>query len=231
MKKIIFFAILAAAGGYWLLLSKPALYYGNSLEYKCFTLRARGALPEGAGFVLDRVLEKISASEFFSPDARFDIYLADGPGEYRFFAPFVPGDYARVNPVNGGIFLAAADFVADRARPAPEAAGYLALSKVIAAAAAREMVRRRLAALTYLFMRDWSVTGYGERISGGPGQFTPADICAKDAPEGSALRDYEYGLAVELIMNEEKLSFADLLNKNYSYEGAERQLKKRYCGR
>lgn len=231
MKKIVFLAVLAAGAGYWLLLSRPALYYGDSLEYKCFTLRARGGLPEGAGPVLDKALEKISASELFSPDTRFDVYLAAGPGEARFFCPFAEGDYAKVNPLSGGIFLAAADFGEQRARPAPGALEHRPLNNVIAAAAAREMIRRRLEPLAYIFMKDWKAAGYAERISRDPGGYVPADICSKEAPEGSALSDYKYGLAVDLILNEEKISFGDLLNKGYSYEGIEKQMKRRYCGK
>ena len=231
MKKAYFLALLALAGGYWLLLSKPALYYGNSLDYKCFTLRGRGEIPASHQLALDRALERVSTSEFFSPETRFDVYIAGGQWELGFFAPFVSGYNARVSPINGGIFLAPADFEADQSLPSAKGAEPRALNKVIAAAAARKMVISKVKPLTYVFMSDWEVAGYGESISGGSGRFTPPDICESEAPEGSALRDYEYGLAVDLIMNVEKISFADLLNKNYSHEAIKRQLKQRYCGR
>ncbi|OGR41647.1 MAG: hypothetical protein A2X35_12275 [Elusimicrobia bacterium GWA2_61_42] len=233
MKKIILLLVLAAAGGYWLILSKPALYYKDALEYKNFTLRGRGTLPAepAPALALDRALEKLLASELYSPDAKFDIYLAGSPGQLRFFAPFAPGNYARVSPVSGGIFLASADFAEDRARTAPEAVEYRALSKVITSAAVRELARRQMKPLAYLSVKDWKFTGYGDRISGGAGDFTVADTCAQASEEGSALREYEYGLAVDLFMQEEKGTFRDLLNRNYSYEGAERQLKKRHCGK
>jgi hypothetical protein len=229
MKKILLLAVLAAAGGYWLLLSKPALYYGSSLDYKCFTLHSAGAVPEGTEAVLDRALAHITGSEFYTPEARFEVYLTGGPRELGFFAPFVRGEYSRVSPVSGGIFLADSDFAADKSRPAPDSEEHRMLSRVLAAAAARELVRHKVEPLTYLFMSDWQVAGYGENISGGTGQFVPADICGKDAPEGSALKDYEYGLAVGLILSDEKMSFSDLLNKNYSYDWAEKQLKQRHC--
>ena len=43
------------------------------------------------------------------------------------------------------------------------------------------------------------------------------------------LRDYEYRLAVEFAMAEEKISFGVLLDKNYSFESLEKQMKRRYC--
>ncbi len=230
MKKIIFLVLLAA-GGYWLLLTKPGLYYGESLDYKCFTLRARGALPPETAAVLDRAFDRISTSELFSPDARFTVYLTAGPGELHFFSPFAPGEYSRVNPVNGGIFLAPGDFKEDKIRIATGEQEYRFLNQVIAGAAARELARRKLEALTYLFEKDWEIAGYAERISGSADQFKPGDICAKDAPEGSSLRDYEYGLAVGIAMDQERMRFTELLNNNRDFEGFEKQLKQRYCGK
>ena len=228
MKKLIFLVFLAAVGGYWLLLTKPAFYYGDSFEYKSFTLRARGPVPAGTEPVLDRALDKISRSEFFTPEAKFTIYLTAGPGELRFFAPFIAGAYSRVNPVSGGIFLAPGDFSQDKIRTATGEQEYRFLNQAIAGAAAREMVRRRLEALTYIFRKDWEITGYAARIAGGSDQFKPEDFC-KSAPEGSALRDYQYAQAVGVIMDIEHQSFSELLNRNHSYESLETQLKRRYC--
>lgn len=231
MKKIFLFLLLAASAAYGLLLYKPALYFGSSREYKCFTLRASGELPAAVDTVLDKVLERLSTSEFFTPDTRFEVYLAAGPGEFGAFCPFVSGEYVRVNPLSGGIFLAAADFPENRALPARGEAQPRLLSRVIAAAAARELVRRKLEVLTYLFMRPWKTTGYAERVSGGLEQYVPADLCAKASPAGSPLGDYKYGLAVDFVMNDERISFSDLLDKNYSYESVEKQLMRRYCGK
>ena len=229
MKKTMLLLIAAAAGGYWLLLSKPGLYYGKSLEYKNFTLRARGYLPDRMDFVLDKVHEKISAAELFTPDKKFEIYLPGSRSEFLFFTPFQKGEYSRVNPFSGAIFVASADFPADRARPAPGAAGYRTLSDELAGAAAREMVRRAVRPLTYLSMRDWKVRGYAERLSGGTGAFTPADICSgKD--EDAAFLDYKYGLTVDFAMKEEGISFAELLTRDYSYESVAGRLKKMHCG-
>ena len=230
MKKIIFLVFLAAVGGYWLLLTKPGIYYGESLDYRCFTVRTRGPLPTETGPVLDRAFDKISRSEFFTPETKFTLYLAGGPGELHFFAPFVAGEYSRVNPLSGGIFLAPGDFKEDKIRRAAGEPEYRFLNQAIAGGVAREMVRRRLEALTYIFKKDWEITGYAERISGSD-QFKPEDFCTKEAPEGSALRDYAYSLAVGIVMDQERMPFAELLNRNYSYEGFETQLKRRYCNK
>ncbi|MEK7722694.1 MAG: hypothetical protein AAB359_09940 [Elusimicrobiota bacterium] len=225
MKKTLL--LLIVAGGYWLLLARPGLYYDKSLEYRNFTLRARGALPERADVVLDKVYDKISTSELFAPDKKFYIYLPGGRNEFLFFTPLLNGTYARVNPFNGSVFIAAADFGADRARTAPGAAEYRALSTELAGAAAREMARRAVKPFTYLIMSDWKLRGYSELLSGGAGTYMPADICKGENP---AMLDYKYGLAVEYALRVEGISFNELLNKDYSYEKVAEGLKKMTCG-
>lgn len=230
MKKLIFLVFLAALGGYWLLLKKPALYYGETKEYKNFTLMARDAVPEGTEAALDRALDKISKSEFFTPDAKFTIYLTAGAGELHFFAPFITGEYTRVSPLSGGIFLAPGNFKQDKIQRATGEQEFRFMNQAIAGGVARELVRRKLEALTYVFKKDWEIAGYAERIAGSSDQFTPQDIC-KDAPDGSALSDYQYGLAVGVVMDQERMPFSELLNRNYSYEGFQSQLKRRFCNK
>lgn len=229
MKKIILLIILAIAGGYWLLLAKPGLYFDKTREYRSFTLHARGALPENMDAVLDKAYDRISAAEIFPQfqDKKFDIYLTSGRNEFLFFTPFQHGDYYRVNPRYGHIYMAPSDFASDQVRTAPGVKEYKALSLEIAGAAAREMVRRLVEPLKYMFMSEWKLRGYSERVNGGTGTYMPADICKGADP---ARLDYEYAQAVDFAIRVDGLSVVDLMNKDYSYETVEKALKKMNCG-
>lgn len=227
MKKVLFLILLAAAGGYWLLLTRPGLYFDKKLEYRCFTLNARGALPEKTEAVLDRVYDKLAASDFFNADKILNIYLTGGPNEFSFFAPYQASAYARVNAASGAIFIAAADFAADEVRTTPGAPARRTLSSEIAAAAAREQVRRTLKPLSYLMMDDWKLRGFSERVSGGTGEYQPADICKSEDP---AMLDFKYGLVVDYAVKLDGLSMTEFMNKDYSYEKAAETVKKLNCG-
>ena len=227
MKKIILLIVLALAGGYWLFIEKPGLYFDETREYRIFTLHARGALPENMDAVLDKAYDKISATELFSQDKKFDIYLTLGRNEFLFFTPFQNGDYYRVNPRHGFIYMAPSDFASDQIRTAPGAAQYKALNLELAGAAAREMARRIVEPLKYMFMSEWKLRGYSERVNGGTGTYMPADICKGDDP---ARLDYEYAQAVDFAIRVDGLSLVDLLGKDYSYETVEKALKKMNCG-
>ena len=227
MKKIILLIVLALAGGYWLLLSKPGLYFDKTREYRIFTLHARGALPENMDVVLDKAYDKISAAELFTQDKKFDTYLASGRKEFVFFTPFQNGDYYRVNPRHGFIYMAPSDFASDQVRTAPEAKEYKALSLELAGAAAREMARRIVEPLKYMFMSEWKLRGYSERVNGGTGTYMPADICKGDDP---ARLDFEYAQAVDFALRVDGLSLVELFGKDYSYETVQKALKKMNCG-
>lgn len=229
MKKTILLIVLVIAGGYWFLLSKPGLYFDKSRDYRIFTLHARGALPENMDAVLDKAHDRISAAELFpqSQDKKFDVYLTSGRNEFLFFTPFQNGDLYRVNPRYGYIYMAPSDFAADQVRTAPGAKEYKALSLELAGAAAREMVRRLVEPLKYMFMSDWKLRGYSERVNGGTGTYMPSDICKGSDP---ARLDYEYSQVVDFAIRVDGLSVVDLMNKDYSYETVEKALRKMNCG-
>jgi len=227
MKKI-FILLLLAACGYGLLLARPGIYFNRSLTYKNFTLRAHGQLPDSAGPVLDSAIARLSASELYKAGANFDLYLPSGSGEFLFFTPLQGGDYSRVNPFSGAIFLAAADFKTDEARTAQGAPGPRMLAAEIASASTRELARRFLRPLPYIFREDWEIRGYCSIISKVNAQRSPADICSAGADP--ALTDYKYGLMVDWVMKEEQLTFTGLLDREYSRDHAEEMLKKTDCG-
>lgn len=228
MKKTFWVLLVICSAVYALLLAKPGLYFGNSVEHKGFTIRTRGALPSSVEKPLDLALEGLAASEFFKEGARFELVLPSTRGQFLFFTPFMHGEYFRVNPFSGVIFLAAADFEAGNAYVVPGGPRRRSLASVITGAAAWELTRRRLRSLTYLFMNDWTIRGYSELMSGGTGEFTPADICGNADRPG--LLDYKYGLMLDRVMKEDGIYFGDLLDRNFSRQNAETRIMRAYCG-
>lgn len=228
MKNTVVFLLLAAAGLYALLLAKPELYFNKRADYREFTVRARGALPASLEGTLESARERLAASELYKEGDRFELFLPSSRREYEFFTPLQGGAYFRVSPLGGAIFLAAADFQAGEARKTAGDAKFRSLSSVIAGAAAWELTRRRLKPLTYVFMHEWKVRGYGELISGGTGEFNPADACAPEGPPEQ--QDYSYGLMLDTVLKEEQVRYGDLLDRNFSYQSAAQRLQKAHCG-
>lgn len=227
MKKI--FALLAGLFFcYLLLLAKPELYFSKSLAYKCFTVRAHGALPASVEASLDAAYEKLAASELFKETDSFEVIVPASRGEFLFFTPLLRGIYSRVSPFHGAIYLAAADFAKGDARAEPGGRDFRKLSSEIAGAAARDQARRRFQALTYLFREDWEIHGYSARVSGLTSDFSPADVCS--AATSPDLEDFKYGLMLETALKVEQISFAELLDRKMSYEKAEQLLKQAHCG-
>ena len=223
------FALLAAlAGVYLLLLAKPELYFSKAINYRNFTVRARGEAPASVEASLDAAADKLAASELYRENDTFEIVAAGSAAEFKFFTPFIGGEYSRVNPFSGAIFLASADFAKGEARREPGAQEFRKLSSEIAAAAARDQARRLFRPLSYLFRSDWEIRGYAARVSGAGGDFSPSDACGAVSDPG--LEDYKCGLMLDTVMKEDNVTFKDLLERNMSYEKAEERFKKTYCG-
>lgn len=227
MKKV-FIVLAVLAGVYALLLAKPELYFSKSFAYRGFTVRAHGALPEQVQARLDGAYEKIAASELYKENASFELIVPASRGEFVFFTPLQKGEFSRVNPFHGAIFLAAADFKAGEVRTAPGAAQVRRLSSEIAGAAAREMSRRLFKPLSYLFRNDWEIRGYSAHVAGLTGEFSPSDACS--AAVTTDLTDYKHGLMLETVMKEDNIGFNELLNRNMRFETAEDRLKRAHCG-
>ncbi|MDA8131085.1 MAG: hypothetical protein M0011_06225 [Elusimicrobia bacterium] len=228
MGKFITLLLLGLLAVYGLLLAKPDLYFDRKLEHGSFVLHARGPLPDSPEAVLDDAEQAVAASDIYLQGSRFDVYLPSGPGQYKFFTPLLSGDYFRVGPFNGAIYLANADFTAKEARPYSGAEQRRSLRGVLVAAAVWDMVRLKVRPLTFFAMDKWMVRGYAEMISGGTGEFAPQDACGAASRPG--LDDYRFGLMLDRVLKEENTVFNDLLGRNYSEEQAESRFRKAYCG-
>ena len=229
MKNTIIFLLVMSASIYATLLAKPDLYFNKRVDYREFTVRTRVPMtPSEVEGTLESARERIVTSELFKEGMKFDIYLPASRGQFTFFTPLQNGDYVRVSTLNGGIFLAAADFKSGEARKVPGDAKYRSLSSVITVGAAWDMTKRKLRPLTYMFMHEWKVRGYAAILAGLNGDFSPSDACAATGtPEQ---QDYRYRLMLETVLKEEQVFYNDLLDSNFSYANAEMRLKKAYCG-
>lgn len=229
MKNTIIFLLVMSAAVYSVLLAKPDMYFNKRLDYREFTVRSRAPLTSAeVEGTLESARERIAVSELFKEGMKFDIYLPSSRGQFSFFTPLQKGDYVRASAVNGGIFIAAADFKAGEARKEPGDAKFRSLSSVITVGAAWEMTRRKLRPLTYMFMHEWKVRGYAAILAGLNGDFSPSDACAAaGTPEQ---QDYRYRLMLETVLKEEQVFYNDLLDSSFSYASAEQRLKKAHCG-
>ncbi len=229
MKKIFFIVLLLAACCYSLLQWNPGLYYGESAVFDNFTLHSSEPLEGDVARLIVRVRERLAASEFTAAGDTFDVYIATAARDYSFFTPFCKDHNSCVNALNGHIFIAPVDIEKDLI-PAATINETRHFSSVLAGAAARDLIRRRMRPLSFILLSEWSLRGYSGLI-GGTGERMPSEICDKTFDEGTVMRDYEYRLAVEFAMSEERINFRYLLDKNYSYEHIEKQMKRRYCNR
>jgi hypothetical protein len=229
MKKLLFILLLLAACAYAALQWKPGLYYGESAVFDNFTLHSSEPLQGDVARLIVMAQERLATSEFYAAGSSFDVYIATAARDYGFFTPFCKDRSVCINPLTGHIFIAPVDLSKDfvLAESINETRRF---SAVLAGAAARDLIRRKMRPLSYILLSEWLLRGYSGLI-GGTGERMSSEICDKTFAEGTVMRDYEYRLAVEFELSEERITFWGLLEKNPEYALVEKQMVRRYCNK
>ncbi|MEA3306849.1 MAG: hypothetical protein U9Q34_03590, partial [Elusimicrobiota bacterium] len=179
--------------------------------------------------ILDKVQEKISQSELFNPGFKYNFYVVKNAGQYSFLTAFKGEGYSHIPLFGGHIFLASADFEKNDANCKNcDERSIRDLDIIMASAATMDIIRQSMETLKYITTSKWKMEGYAEYIGGEKGYFEPSEICKKDTDNVWA-QLYKRQLAVEMLMFEDKQTFEVILEKNLSYEGVQRRLKRRHC--
>jgi len=229
MFKYIIYTVIVVGIIYWIILSYPGIFFEHKYEYNNMTISSHEPLKGDVDSIINKVNEKILRAEFFNPDFKFHFYIVKSAGQYSFLTAFKGKDYFYVSPINGNIFLVSADFEKKKANCKNcESVSERELDIIMTSAAITEIIRKRLKFLKYIVSREWKNEGYGEYIAGETGYFEPKEIC-NEGETNAWLKFYERKLAMEMLLIEDKYTFANILDRNLSYESVENRLKRRYC--
>ena len=229
MFKYLIYAIIAICVAYGIILSYPGMFFKYNYEYNNMTVYSHEPLKGDIDNTINKVNEKIVQSELFNPDFKFRFYIVKSLGQYSFLTAFKGEDYFYVSPLNGNIFLVSADFEKKKANCKNcDSKSERELDIIMAGAATTDIIRQSHKFLKYITNSKWKYEAYGEYIAGETGYFEPKEICDK-SESNTWLKFYERKLVMEMLMIEDKLTFATVFDKNFSYEGVEKRLKKRHC--
>jgi hypothetical protein len=126
--------------------------------------------------------------------------------------------------------MASADFGKNLSYSSGDESKGLQLDAVVTRELVTAQIKNKMGDLNYFFLDDWKTEGYAEHIAGETEGRDPNDICRENAANDPFLRRLEYRLIVELVRSEDMLGYPVLMKENYSFEGVEKRVKKRYCG-
>lgn len=226
-----FFAYLALilSVAYGVVMAYPGVLFPAGRDYKNITVYSHEPLKEGADELLGHVSEKISTDAFFDAGQKFNVYLTSGYGEYAFFAPSCRKDYACLHPLTGKVFVASADFEKKRSYSSGDESKGRPLDAVVTRALVKAQIKKKMGDLTYFSLGEWKTEGYAEHVAGETEGWDPVEICQEKAADDPVRRHLKYRLIVELVNSEDRLDYPVLMKENYSYEGVEKRVKKKYC--
>lgn len=222
-KLILAAAAAAVAAGtlfFW-----PEIIMREEFKYRNVILRSSEKFPPETEEILRSALQKLEKSGIPRGNGECEIFIA-GFGKFSFFARPAAGDFLWLNPVNGKIFVAEADFGKNRARRKGLAAER-DLDTVIAKGITLKRIRDMVGFLKYVALTDWKKQGLAEREAGRSNLYMPSEVC-EDISDLS-FKHYKQMLAVDLLMRENSATFEDVLNSKRSFESLEKDLRKRYC--
>jgi len=230
MFKFLAYLVVLLSAAYGVATAYPGMFFSSSHAYKNITVYSHEPLEKGADDILSQVCEKISTDDFSDDGQKFAVYLTGGYGEYSFFAPFCRKDYACLHPLTGKLFMAPADFEKKRSYSSGDTSKGRPLDAVMTRVLVKAQIKEKMGDLNYFFLDDWKTEGYAEHIAGETEGRDPLEICRENAASDPVLRHMEYRLIVELVRNDDMMGYPVLMKENYSFEGVEKRVKKKYCG-
>lgn len=210
----------AERGLYCLLLAYAALQaypqalFAHSITAGGITAYARHPLPPGAGARLAEARALVDRSELAAPGRRERVFVCDSPWLFGLFAPLHSRAFAVSIPVTGHIFLAAADFDADRATSPARGRASRPLAGTIAHEVAHGLIRRRLGLVRAARLPAWIAEGYPEYVAGS-GTMPEAEgrrlLAAGAELDSSAFLYHKYGRMVAHLVDDRRLTFDQIV--------------------
>lgn len=214
---------------YALVISFPEVFFKYKTEYETLIIYSQNPLPETINSVLSKVYEKISNSELFVSGVRYEIFICKGFGSYTFFAPFCRKSFACAYPFTGKIFIASADFEKNKAMKNTPTENTRTLDSVIAHEITHNLIKNKTVFLKYMFLQDWKNEGYAEYIAGSGILDVPRLICDENTERTPALKYLEYKLAIDYLINDEKMTFKEIFESNVSFDSVMKKVKLKVC--
>jgi hypothetical protein len=217
--KTIFWTVLVLGGSYWGFLKYPGVLFKHSAEHKGFVLMSPKPIDKPGLEYIDKAVERLEASQIYSPSRKFKVYLA-GPGAlYRLMTPFC-GDAAGCSySLMDDRIVLPVDDIASAGTP------------VLVRQAVYDLVQEQKTPLQYQFLKDWKMEGYAESVGGETVGYAASAVCGNDDVPEDFRKKLEKRLVVEILMSDDKIGFMALLDANYSYEHALDRMMLRHCGK
>jgi len=226
MLKAFSIVLLAIFGGMVVVFLNPDFFLKNKINYENIVLHSGGKISLKAEDVLRDVYSRLKSFKLFDSNQKYDVYIMKSFGQYGFFARFSKESYVWVNPLNGKILVARADFENNKAyRKGCDVVRRV--DAVLTKGIVLSVLRNKLGFLKYIALKEWKKQGIAERVAGETELFLTSELCEK-RQDMNFLR-YQYMMAVDTLMKGENMDVKDVLNTKDSFEGVKRKFERRYC--
>lgn len=206
----------------------PQALFANSVTADNITFYSRRPLPADIGACATRARQLLQRSELAAPERGERIFLCDSPGLFALFSPLSTQAFACSVPWTDNVFIAQADVSGDVARSGAPAYNTRILSAVVAHEITHGLIRRRLGRLRGTLLPAWIAEGYCDYVAG-EGSFPEATgryLMASGRTDPSpSFRYFAYRQTVRYLLDEQHLSFAQLVDRANDFAAVEAQTR------
>lgn len=195
----------------------PQVLFAHQVTVQNITFYSRAPLPAaGVTACALRARALLRRSELAFPERAERVFVCDSPWVFGLFGPLSTRAFAISVPVTDNVFIAEADFPADVTHRAAPDHNRRALSGVVAHEITHGLIRRRLGLLAGVRLPVWVAEGYCDYVAG-QGSFPEAEgrrlMAAGESDPSPSFRYYEYRQMVRHLIEEEHLSFAQVVGR------------------
>lgn len=202
----------------------PQVLFAHSVTADGITFYSRQPLPADlVSSCAARSRELLQASELAEQERPERVFVCDSKWLFALFGPASAQAFAFSVPVTDNVFVAAADFPADAAHSGAPVYNTRILSSVVAHEITHGLIRRRLGWWRATSLPAWIAEGYCDYVAR-EGSFPEATgsalMAAGRNDPSAAFRYFEYRQTVRYLLDEQHLTFAQLVSRADDYASA-----------
>lgn len=211
----------------------PQIVFGNTVEYKSFTVYSHTIADKKIFVVLDSAESLISASEFrrIKP-VKYNLYLCSSFFEYFLFAPTQSHAFACNNFLTGNIIISKSNISQNQVVRNDVENNLRTLSGTIAHEITHSILKKHVGFLQYIRLDTWKKEGYSDFIA------TESSLnfrnglnllCDSQYSPEPSFKYFKHRLYIEYLIKDKKIPFESILKKSFSLTQLDKEIQQKYC--
>lgn len=203
------------------------IVYANNVSYKNISVNCDNELDAEIYTVLDEACQKIIKSELYDSTIYYRFYLSSDYSAFHIFSPLTPGAFANANPYF--VLFSKTNVKNNLITKNVSKPNQRKLADVISHEMTHKLIWNKIGFIKSKLLPMWKIEGYCDYISGAStiNTDTALYLYANNKMPDNPMYGYSIAHAcVKYLIEEEKMTYMDILGKEISQEQILKQILK-----